>query len=124
MSSRLYLCLYVRTHVCAMQSFAIYIRIYIGIIRDNINDSITTLNSFVRNKYFNYIQIILLSPTNTHLLISPLITPPYSPPSFLPFSLPLFSSLFSPLQSTPKLLKVALNIIVLPLVSICPSKFL
>lgn len=120
---RLYLCLYTRTHVCAMQSFAIYIRIYIKIIKGNINYNITTSNSSVRNRYFNYIQINLLSPTNTHLLISPLITP-YSPPSFLPFSLPLFFSLFSPLQSTPKLLKVALNIIVLPLVSICPSKFL
>lgn len=118
-----YLCLYTRTHVCAMQSFAIYIKIYIKITKGNINDSITTSNSSVRNMYFNYIQINLLLPTNTHLLISPLITP-YSPPSFLPFSLPLFSSLFSPLQSTPKLLKIALNIIVLPLVSICPSKFL
>ena len=79
-----YLCLYTRTHVCAMQSFAIYIRIYIKITKGNINDSITTSNSSVRNMYFNYIQINLLSPTNTHLLISPLITP-YSPPLFSPF---------------------------------------
>lgn len=95
-----YLCLYTRTHVCAMQSFAIYIKIYIKITKGNINDSITTSNSSVRNMYFNYIQINLLSPTNTHLLISPLITP-YSPPLFSPF-LSLSFPPSSPLYKAPR----------------------
>lgn len=115
-------CLYTRTHVCAMQSFAIYIKIYIKITKGYINDSITTSNSSVRNMYFNYIQINLLSPTNTHLLISPLITP-YSPPLFSPF-LSLSFPPSSLLYKAPPKLKIALNIIVLPLVSICSSKFL
>lgn len=83
-STTIFIPLFIYTHVCAMQSFAIYIRIYIKITKGNINDSITTSNSSVPNKYFNYIQINLLSPSNTHLLISPLITP-YSPPLFPPF---------------------------------------
>ena len=44
------------------------VKIYIKITKGNINDSITTSNSSVRNMYFNYIQINLLLEANYDLV--------------------------------------------------------